>query len=99
MKTAISPQDVEHFLRKNPDCLQDRPALLAALNLPSGGEGAISLVEEQLAILRERSVTARQQLFELSEMGRRNDRWLEATRKTLQALLRAVDRGHATLLE
>ena len=98
MNTAISPQDVEHFLRENPDFLQDRPALLAALNLPNGGEGTISLVEEQLAILRERSVTARQQLVELSEMGRRNDRWLEATRKTLQALLSAVDRGHATLI-
>ena len=98
MKTAISPQDVEHFLRENPDFLQDRPALLAALNLPNGGEGAISLVAEQLAILRERSVTARQQLVELSEMGRKNDRWLEATRKTLQALLSAVDRGHATLI-
>ena len=98
MNTAISPQDVEHFLRENPDFLQDRPALLAALNLPNGGDGATSLVEEQLAILRERRVTARQQLVELSEMGRENDRWLEATRKTLQALLSAVDRGHATLI-
>ena len=60
MNNAISPQDVEQFLRENPDFLQDRPALLAALNLPNGGEGAISLVEEQLAILRERAVTARQ---------------------------------------
>ena len=98
MNTAISPQDVEHFLRENPDFLQERPALLAALNLPNGGEGAVSVMEEQLAILRERTVTARQKLVELSEMGRENDRWLEATRKTLQALLRAVDRGHATLI-
>jgi uncharacterized protein YigA (DUF484 family) len=98
MNSSISPQDVEHFLRENPDFLQDRPALLAALNLPNGGEGAIPLVEEQLAILRERNVTARQKLVELSEIGRENDRWLEATRMTLQALLRAVDRGHATLI-
>ncbi len=98
MNTAISPEDVEHFLRENPDFLQDRPALLAALNLPNGGDGALSLVEEQLAILRERAVTTRQKLVELSEMGRENDRWLEATRKTLQALLSAVDRGHATLI-
>ena len=98
MNSSISPQDVEHFLRENPNFLQDRPALLAALNLPNGGEGAIPLVEEQLAILRERNVTARQKLVELSEMGRENDRWLEATRMTLQALLRAVDRGHATLI-
>ena len=98
MNKGISPQDVEQFLRENPDFLQDRPALLAALNLPNGGEGAMSLVEEQLAILRERALTARQKLGELSEMGRENDRWLEATRATLQALLSAVDRGHATLI-
>ena len=98
MNKAISPQDVEHFLRENPDFLQDRPALLAALNLPNGGEGAMSLVEEQLAILRERTSTARQKLVELSEVGWENERWLEATRKTLQALLDAVDRGHATLI-
>ena len=98
MNKAISPQDVEHFLRENPDFLQDRPALLAALNLPNGGEGAIALMEEQLAILRERNVTARQKLVELSEMGREKDRWLEATRMTLQTLLSAVDRGHATLI-
>ena len=64
MNSSISPQDVEHFLRENPDFLQDRPALLAALNLPNGGEGTIPLVEEQLAILRERNVTARQKLVE-----------------------------------
>ena len=98
MNSSISPQDVEHFLRENPDFLQDRPALLAALNLPNGGEGAMSLVEGQLAILRERTVIAGQKLVELSEMGRENDRWLEATRTTLQALLGAVDRGHATLI-
>tara|TARA_B100001093_G_scaffold420405_1_gene412329 strand:- start:17 stop:649 length:633 start_codon:yes stop_codon:yes gene_type:complete len=98
MNTAISPRDVEHFLRENPDFFEDRPALFAALNLSNVGEGTMSLVEEQLAVLRERAVITSQKLGALSKMGQENDRWLKATRKTLQALLRAVDRGHATLI-
>jgi uncharacterized protein YigA (DUF484 family) len=98
MNPAINPDDVEKFLQENPDFLQNRPALLAALNLPHGGEGAVSLVERQVAILRERNITSRQKLVELSEIGRENDRLLEATRQTILALLNAVDRGHATLI-
>ena len=98
MNSTISPKDVEHFLRENPDFFEDRPALLAALNLSNVGEDTKSLFEEQLAILRERTVITNQKLGELSEMGRENERWLKATRKTLLALLRAVDRGHATLI-
>ena len=98
MNSAINPEDVEQFLRENPDFLQNRPALLAALNLPHGGEGAVSLVERQVAILRERNITSRQKLVELSEIGRENDRLLEAARQTILALLNAVDRGHATLI-
>ncbi len=98
MNPTINPEDVELYLRENPDFLQDRPALLAALNLPHGGEGAVSLVERQVAILRERNITSRQKLVELSEIGRENDRLLEAARQTILALLNTVDRGHATLI-
>ncbi|MEL0307493.1 MAG: DUF484 family protein [Halieaceae bacterium] len=98
MNPTINPEDVELFLRENPDFLQNRPALLAALNLPHGGEGAVSLVERQVAILRERNITSRQKLVELSEIGRENDRLLEAARQTILALLNTVDRGHATLI-
>jgi uncharacterized protein YigA (DUF484 family) len=48
--------------------------------------------------LRERNITSRQKLVELSEIGRENDRLLEAARQTILALLNAVDRGHATLI-
>ena len=98
MNPTINPEDVELFLCENPDFLQNRPALLAALNLPHGGEGAVSLVERQVAILRERNITSRQKLVELSEIGRENDRLLEAARQTILALLNTVDRGHATLI-
>lgn len=92
MANDIDPQDVEAFLRAHPNFLQDRPGLLAVLNLPHGGEGAVSLVERQVSVLRERNIASRQKLNALSEIGQENDRLLEATRKSILALLGAADR-------
>ena len=92
MANNIDPQDVEAFLRAHPNFLQDRPGLLAVLNLPHGGEGAVSLVERQVSVLRERNIASRQTLTALSEIGQDNDRLLEATRKSIVALLGAADR-------
>ena len=93
MTTPLDPKDVEAFLRDNPSYLQDRPGLLAVLNLPHGGEGAVSLVERQVSLLRERNIQSRQKLTELSAIGRENDRLLEATRNAILALLGAEDRA------
>ena len=93
MTTPLDPKDVEAFLRDNPSFLQDRPGLLAVLNLPHGGEGAVSLVERQVTLLRERNIQSRQKLTELSAIGRENDRLLEATRNAILALLSAEDRA------
>ena len=98
MTQGIHPEEVESFLRDNPDFLQERPALLAALNLPHGGGGAVSLVERQVAILRERNIASRQKLAELTDIGRENDRLLEATRHTILALLAASDKSDITEL-
>ena len=92
MANNIDPQDVEAFLRAHPNFLQDRPGLLAVLNLPHGGEGAVSLVERQVSVLRERNIASRQKLNALSEIGQENDRLLEATRKSVLELLGAADR-------
>ena len=93
MANDIDPQDVEAFLRANPNFLQDRPGLLAVLNLPHGGEGAVSLVERQVSVLRERNIASRQKLNALSQIGQENDRLLEATRRSILALLGARDRN------
>ena len=92
MCESLEPKDVEAFLKANPNFLQDRPGLLAVLNLPHGGEGAVSLVERQVSVLRERNINSRQKIAELSDIGRENDRLLEATRRTILALLSAEDR-------
>ena len=96
MPDTLDPKDVEAFLRAHPNFLQDRPGLLAVLNLPHGGEGAVSLVERQVSVLRERNIASRQKLAELSDIGRENDRLLDATRNTILALLAGENRADLT---
>lgn len=96
MPDTLDPKDVEAFLRAHPNFLQDRPGLLAVLNLPHGGEGAVSLVERQVSVLRERNITSRQKLAELSDIGRENDRLLDATRNAILALLAGENRSDLT---
>ena len=96
MSETLDPTDVEAFLRAHPNFLQDRPGLLAVLNLPHGGKGAVSLVERQVSVLRERNITSRQKLAELSDIGRENDRLLDATRSTILALLAGENRADLT---
>ena len=96
MPDTLDPKDVEAFLRGHPNFLQDRPGLLAVLNLPHGGEGAVSLIERQVSVLRERNITSRQKLAELSDIGRENDRLLDATRNTILALLAGENRAGLT---
>jgi len=93
MSENLDPKAVEAFLRAHPNFLQDRPGLLAALNLPHGGEGAVSLVERQVSVLRERNIASRQKLAELSDISRENDRLLDATRNTILALLAGENRA------
>ena len=92
MAINLNPKDVEAFLRAHPNFLQDRPGLLAVLNLPHGGGGAVSLVERQVSVLRQRDIVSRQQINALSDIGRENDRLLEATRRTVLALLAGTNR-------
>ena len=93
MPDNLDPNAVEAFLRAHPNFLQDRPGLLAVLNLPHGGEGAVSLVERQVSVLRERNIASRQKLAELSDISRENDRLLDATRNTILALLAGENRA------
>ena len=52
----------------------------------------MSLVERQVSVLRQRNIVSRQQINALSDIGRENDRLLEATRRTVLALLAGTNR-------
>ena len=54
------------------------------------------MVERQVSVLRERNIASRQKLAELSDIGRENDRLLNATRNTILALLAGENRADLT---
>lgn len=70
---APAAGDVEAYLHRHPDFFQGRDELIRALTLPHPTGGAISLVERQVALLREETQRYRTQLQELVQIARYND--------------------------
>ena len=87
----LSAQDVASYLKANPEFFIEQEDLLADLSLPHESGKAISLLERQVTILRDRGVDARQKLNNLLENARNNDQLFDTTRNLVLALLRAKD--------
>lgn len=86
---VFSSEQIAEFLRQNPDFFDAWPDLLADLKIPHANGGAVSLVERQLAVLRERNVELRERLNGLLSVARDNDLIFERTRSLVLALLEA----------
>jgi uncharacterized protein YigA (DUF484 family) len=85
---AIAAETVEHYLRAHPEFFLDRDALLLEITVPHQINGAVSLVERQVALLREQNRRYRRQLQELVEIARSND---ELLGRLQQLTLRMMD--------
>ncbi|ASL28186.1 DUF484 family protein [Azotobacter chroococcum] len=81
---------VEDFLRRNPQFFRGREELLAELSIPHPSGAAVSLVERQLGLLRERNHELRGRLGHLMEVARDNDRLFDKTRRLVLDLLDAI---------
>ncbi len=82
--SAVDPRDedsVMRYLRDNPDFFGRHPTLLTDLSLPHDSGEAISLVERQVAILRERNIDMRRRLTHLVGAANNNDTLFEKTRR------------------
>lgn len=65
---------VARYLIDNPDFFAHHPDALAGMNVPHPGRGqAISLIERQVQVLRDRNLALDQQLRDLLEIARQND--------------------------
>lgn len=87
----LSAEDVASYLKSHPDFFIEQEDLLADLSLPHESGKAISLLERQVTILRDRGIDARQKLNNLLENARNNDQLFDTTRNLVLALLRAKD--------
>ena len=88
-ESKLSSSQVADYLRVHPEFFIEQDDLLAELSLPHESGKAISLLERQVTILRERGIDARQKLNNLIENARNNDQLFDTTHNLVLALLRA----------
>jgi uncharacterized protein YigA (DUF484 family) len=88
-ETTIDAVSVREFLMDNGDFLQHNPDLLDHLHISHASGSAISLVEKQVSVLRERNIDMRHRLKTLTTNARENDKLYEHTRALVVQLLEA----------
>ena len=86
----ISAKDIAEYLRKNTEFFNENPDVLTALSLPQhhANGDVVSLVERQVAVLREQNQQTTKKLHELIEIARQNE---ELARKMHQLGLTLMD--------
>jgi uncharacterized protein len=80
---------VREYLKENHDFLQRNPDLLDYLHISHASGSAISLVEKQVSVLRERNIDMRHRLNTLTGNARENDQLYEQTRDLVLELMDA----------
>lgn len=88
----LNDEQVRAYLMDNGDFLQRNPDLLDHLHISHATGSAVSLVEKQVSVLRERNVEMRHRLTSLTANARDNDKLYAQTRLLLLKLLEAGDR-------
>ena len=78
----LNPEQVVDFLRANPSFFVEHEYLLKEIKLPHISGRAISLVERQLTLFREQRDLYLQQLSDLIDVARENDRFFRQKQKT-----------------
>ncbi len=87
--TELNDEVVREYLKNHDDFLQRHPDMLDYLHVSHASGSAISLVEKQVSVLRERNVDIRQRLKTLTANARNNDALYEQTRTLVLKLLEA----------
>lgn len=85
----ISEEDVAHYLKNNSGFFLKRDDLLLELELAHPSGKAVSLLERQVTLLRERNMDIRSRLGGLLDNARNNDQLFEKTKQLVLSLLEA----------
>jgi uncharacterized protein len=91
-------ESIAAYLQRHPEFFERHQAVLARLKLPHArGGAAISLVERQIEVLREKLAALEGKLAELVRVARANDAIAERLHRFTRRLLPAVPREEAIL--
>jgi uncharacterized protein YigA (DUF484 family) len=93
----VSESDVHDFLLDNPDFFERYASLLSTLRLPHGPGGAVSLVERQVSVLRQKDLKLERKLKELLQVAHANDALSSRIHRLTLTLLASADLS-ATLI-
>lgn len=85
----LDDDTVREYLKNHDDFLQRNPDMLDYLHISHATGSAVSLVEKQASVLRERNTELRQQLKALTTNAKANDALFEQTRALVLKLLEA----------
>ena len=87
--TGLNDDIVREYLKNHHDFLQRHPDMLDYLHVTHASGSAISLVEKQVSVLRERNTEIRQRLKTLTVNAKENDVLYTQTRALILKLLDA----------
>ncbi|GAB1265894.1 DUF484 family protein [Aurantivibrio infirmus] len=86
---AVSDRDVRGYLKEHPDFFSHHPDLLEDITIAHDSGEAVSLVERQVSLLRERNIDMRHRLNKLLDNARENDKLFDKTRRLVLTLIEA----------
>ena len=89
----LEPEQIEAYLREHPDFFEQHQELLSEIRLPHESGSAVSLVERQVAILRERNIDMRHRLSKLLDNARDNDKLFDKSKRLVLSLIEGQDMG------
>ena len=93
---TIDAQTVADYLKDHPDFFQQHEDLLLTLELPHPSGKAVSLLERQMLLMRERLADREEHLEDLLDTARHNDMQLARVRRLVLALLEVDDLNDLT---
>jgi uncharacterized protein YigA (DUF484 family) len=85
----LDSETVAAYLRLHPEFFVQHEELIPELRIPHQPGEAVSLVERQVKLLRERNIEMRHRLSQLMDVARENDRLFDKTRRLVLDLLDA----------
>src|SRR5690625_3909905 len=91
--SRLSADQVGEYLQEHRDFFVHNKHLLADLTLPHESGPAVSLVERQVSVLRERNMDMRHRLSKLLDNARENDKLFDKSKRLVLALIEGQDLG------
>ena len=96
---TLTETDIADYLTAHPDYFEHHLGLLGNLRLPHRtGTAAVSLVEKQVAVLRQTNLKLERKLRDLVEVAKGNDQLAEKIHELSLALLETRDRNQVIAL-